>query len=230
MNARLEMLIQMVSLDGKGLIDVGTDHAMLPISLAQRGYQGNLYASDLHDAPLQRAVAAAVQDGLIGRIEFLKCDGLDACPPDAIDTIVIAGLGGDTICGILDRAEWVFESDYTLILQPMQKMEIVRYWLVHNGFLIDREELIKENGHLFQMFRSRPGISESYSDAEYLLGRLSQVKDTALAMEQAEREEGLLRKKTDALSQIPTSPDESAARSFYLHILQELEEYRNGLR
>ena len=110
------MLLQMISMESAGLVDIGTDHGMLPIALAQQGYTGNLLATDINEAPLRNARSNAADLGLSERIRFLKCDGLDDCPPDAVDTIVIAGLGGDTICSILDRAEWLFDSSYTLIL------------------------------------------------------------------------------------------------------------------
>ena len=81
--------------DGKGLVDVGTDHGYLPAALAERGYRGLLYASDIHAAPLASARKTAREAGVEERIRFLLCDGLDDCPPDAVDTIVIAGMGGD---------------------------------------------------------------------------------------------------------------------------------------
>lgn len=61
-----------------------------------------------------------------------------------MDTIVIAGMGGDMICRILDEAEWCMSGKYKLILQPMTKQDILRYWLVNNGFEICRE-LIAED-------------------------------------------------------------------------------------
>ena len=43
MNKRLHTIANMVK-DGKGLIDVGTDHGYLPAYLAVNGYSGFLFA------------------------------------------------------------------------------------------------------------------------------------------------------------------------------------------
>lgn len=68
-----------------------------------------------------------------------------------MDTIVIAGMGGDMICRILDEAEWCMSGKYKLILQPMTKQDILRYWLVNNGFEICRELIAEDAGVLYQI-------------------------------------------------------------------------------
>ena len=229
MNARMQILLQMVPADGIGLVDVGTDHAMLPIALAQKGYNGQLFATDIHEAPIQNALSNAANIGLSGRIHFLQCDGLDDCPPHSIDTIVIAGLGGDTICGILDRAEWLFESRYTLVLQPMQRAEVVRYWLIHNGFTIDREELAEENQHIFQMFRSVPGESPAYSDAEYICGKALNTGNLGLLLRNLELQCNLVHKKIAGLSQADETAESGASLAFFRNVLRELDEYRSRI-
>ena len=145
MNQRLNAIAALVP-DGIGLIDVGTDHGYLPVYLAQHDYSGRLIASDLREGPLDSARRHAGLAGLEDRIVFQCCDGLDQCAPDAVDTIVIAGMGGDTICGILDRAEWCMDSRYLLVLQPMTKAEVLRYWLVYNEFAITQEILVEDAG------------------------------------------------------------------------------------
>ena len=114
MNTRLEHILSYIE-DGKGTIDVGTDHGYLPIELFRRGYNGLLYASDVNSEPLNKAARNAVEACCDDKISFLLCDGLDLCPENEVDTIVIAGMGGDTICGILDRAEWCMSPSYKLL-------------------------------------------------------------------------------------------------------------------
>ncbi len=115
MNKRLSAIAALVK-EGKGLVDVGTDHGYLPAYLAASGYKGALYASDINEGPLQSARRTAAEAGLSDRIRFLLCDGLRLCPPEEIDTIVIAGMGGDMIVKILDEAEWCMDPRYHLIL------------------------------------------------------------------------------------------------------------------
>ena len=179
MNKRLSAIASMVQ-NGRGLIDVGTDHGYLPVHLAQSGYSGALFASDLHAEPLNAAKRNAAAAGLSERIQFLLCDGLALCPPDAVDTIVIAGMGGDMIVKILDEAEWCMNSRYRLILQPMTKSEVVRYWLIYNEFGIDAERLVEDSGTVYQIIDTSFGGSTRMNDAELFVGKRELQKDESL--------------------------------------------------
>ena len=165
----------MVPSDGIGFADIGTDHGYVPIWLAKNGYTGNIYAFDIAEAPLKRAIALAKEEQLEERIHFSVCDGLDRCPADRVDCIMIAGMGSDTICRILDRAEWIMNGGYTLILQPMTHPEVLRYWLMYNEFQITREAVIAEDSHVYQMFCAKAGLSSAVCDAEYLVGAVETV-------------------------------------------------------
>lgn len=170
MNRRLLAIAKKIHC-GKGLIDVGTDHGYLPVYLAENGYTGKLFASDINEGPLQSAVRSAQEAGVEDQIRFLLCDGLEKCEPALIDTVVIAGMGGDVISGILDKADWLLSGDYELILQPMTKAEVLRYWLIHNGFTIMDEQLVEDGGHMYQILVSRAGVSAPYSEAELYIGK-----------------------------------------------------------
>lgn len=169
MNRRLEKITQYIN-DGLGTVDVGTDHGYLPVYLAKNGYTGNIIATDIRPKPLDAARRSARAAGQSERISFLLCDGLELCPPDKVDTIVIAGMGGDTICGILDRAEWSWSSDYFHIYQPMTKPHVLRYWLIYNGFKILSEGLVKDSGVIYPVITARFGGETKLSDGELFVG------------------------------------------------------------
>ncbi len=179
MNQRLQAVEALVE-DGVGLIDVGTDHGYLPLSLAAHGYPGALFASDIGEGPLNAARRSAAAAGMEGRVRFLLCDGLDLCPPDEVDTIVVAGMGGDTITGILDRAEWLLDRRFALILQPMTRAEVLRYWLVNNGFVIEQERLVRDAGIIYALLRARFGGEMRLSDAELYTGAFELVEGEPL--------------------------------------------------
>ncbi len=162
------------------MIDVGTDHGLFPVWMASHGYKGNIIASDINAAPLQKAVDAARVAGVEKKIHFQLCDGLEKCPPDSVDTIVIAGMGGEMICRILDRAEWCMDKRYKLILQPMTKSEVLRYWLINNEFEISAEELILEGGTIYQLLVARFGGITRLTDAELFIGKKELSMDPEL--------------------------------------------------
>ena len=188
MNKRLELIRSLIP-EGKGVVDVGTDHGYLPVQLYKDGYRGALLASDIRPGPLSAARERAEREGALQRIRFSLCDGLDDCPPDSVDTIVIAGMGGDTICGILDRAEWCMAQDYLLILQPMTKAEVLRFWLVNNGFVIEREALAMEGETLYQVLTARfRNVNTPLSDAELFAGAMERCGSAVLYREELRRQ------------------------------------------
>lgn len=226
MNRRLDMLYRLLPTEGRGIIDVGTDHAQIPIRLAESAWPGNIFASDIAQAPLQMAREAARGHGVEHRIRFLCCDGLALCSPDAVDTVLIAGMGGDTICGILDRAEWLFSENIRLILQPMTHAEVLRYWLIHNEFHITREAVAAEDAHVYQMFCASLGKDRPYTDAEVLTGNracASSGDDRKLLLQ---HERARLQKKTAGLQK--AGQQDSPSFRFYENILLELEDLENN--
>ena len=225
MNKRLERLYSYIP-DGLGVADVGTDHGYLPAALAQRGYRGNIFASDIRKGPLRAAVQTAQKTGVEEKIRFLLCDGLDLCPPEELDTIVIAGMGGDTICGILDRAEWCMDRRYTLILQPMTRAEVLRYWLVYNEFEILREDLVEDGGELYSLFTARFGGVTRLNDAELFTGSWPLIRENPLfpaflsgQIRRFERVAAGLRK--------DGRPEAAGRLRVYEQILRELKEMEN---
>ena len=179
MNNRLYKICSYI-IDGIGVIDVGTDHGYLPIELCDRAYKGNIIAADINEDPLSKAVRAAADAGYSDRINFLLCDGLEKCPHDKIDKVVIAGMGGDTICGILERTQWCKNSGYTFYLQPMSKSEILRKWLIDNGFAIIAEDLVVDNDTIYQIISAKFGIPMSLNEAQLYIGIKELHSDLAL--------------------------------------------------
>ena len=219
MMRRLET-IQSLIRPGIGTIDVGTDHGLLPIALAKQGYAGNLIASDIHSQPLQAARRNAAEEGVEQRISFRLSDGLDACQPDEVDTVILSGMGGDLVCSILDRAEWTMDPEKQLILQPMTKAEILRFWLCNNGYEIEEECLVQENGRIFQILSARfQGRNTPMKDGELFLGKWEKVCHDPLYREAVSVVLERLEKKTGGL-QLAGAP--SLEIRFYQNIIREL--------
>ena len=182
MNERLKLISTHID-NGIGFVDVGTDHGYLPIEMCLNGYNGNVFASDINEDPLNKAKRNAREASVSDKMEFLLCDGLETSLQEKIDTIIIAGMGGDTICAILDKAEWCMDGRYKLILQPMTKAEVLRYWLVYNGFEIKSEELVLENGTIYQIIVTVFGGETVLNDAELFAGKRSLCNDDGLYKE-----------------------------------------------
>lgn len=161
---RLQLLAELIP-PGSRLADIGTDHGYVPVYLMQRGLLGSAIASDIGAEPLQHAINTAAEYDVEG-IDFRLCPGLDAVAPEECDTILIAGMGGETIITILESAPWTKRGDHLLLLQPMTKVEMLRKWLADNGYTFTGETLVFDKDHLYPIMLLRGGRQERLSEVE----------------------------------------------------------------
>jgi len=102
------------------LLDIGTDHARLPVYLMQRGLCTAATAADIAEGPLARAARTVKTHMLDEKITLIQSDGGSGLDPTAYDTVTITGMGGDTISAILEKSPWLWEK--RLILQPQTRV------------------------------------------------------------------------------------------------------------
>jgi len=156
---RLQLLSELVP-DGARLADIGTDHGYLPVRLLQQGRIPFAIAADVGQEPLQHAIRTAEEYGVTG-VDFRLCDGLCGIGEDEVDTIVIAGMGGETIIHILSQAHWTkAEGKYTLLLQPMTKVAELRRWLTDNGYCFTGERLVWDKEFLYPVLMVTGGTQQ----------------------------------------------------------------------
>lgn len=221
---RLQLLSELIP-QGSRLADVGTDHGYVPVYLLQRGLIQSAIASDIGAEPLQHARNTAEEYG-VECIDFRLCPGLDAIAPEETDTILIAGMGGETIITILDSAPWTKRGDHLLLLQPMTKVEMLRKWLADNGYTFTGERLVFDKDHLYPVMLVRGGEQQSLSVAEQYGGVMlegdplygdyldERIKKLTIAID------GLLRAKRE---------EQRAAAEELQHIRAALEERRRNV-
>lgn len=167
---RLQLLADMVP-EGCRLADVGTDHGYLPVWLLQRGRIQSAIAADIGAEPLAHARRTAEEYGVEG-MDFRLCDGLRDIAPDEVDTVVIAGMGGETIIAILESAAWTKDGAHTLLLQPMTKAAELRRWLSVNGYAFTEERLVWDKNYLYPVLRVNGGVCPALTELQTLTGVL----------------------------------------------------------
>lgn len=128
--------------EGSRLVDVGTDHAYLPIYLIKSGKISKAIASDINEGPLESARNNIRKYGLEGKIESVLSDGLSNISKEDVDDIVIAGMGGELICKIIEEASWLKDDSKRLIIQPMSMEEVLIKYLIENKFKIEQEKAV----------------------------------------------------------------------------------------
>lgn len=170
LSTRLRMVADLLP-EGGCLADIGTDHAYLPSVMLMEGKIARAIAADLRHGPLDRARETVRSFGLQDRVNFCLCNGLAGIAPNAPDSIAIAGMGGETISGILQAAPWVRERDIPVVVQPMSSMPDLRQWLQDNGYCICREELCREGETIYTAMLIRRGEMPAMTPAECWAGR-----------------------------------------------------------
>ena len=142
---RLRVIAGLIE-NGSSVADIGTDHGYLPVYLAQTGISGRIIASDISSASLDAARRSAAKYGVTESITFLVAPGLDRIGLGDIDTVVIAGMGGENIVGILRDAPWTRCAEVKLILQPQSKRDVLFRFLYDSGYEISEIKYVIDNG------------------------------------------------------------------------------------
>ena len=156
---------------GAFVADVGTDHAYLPIYLAKTGKIRGGVASDINEGPYLCAKKNIAAEGLSDILTACHTAGLSGIEEFSPTDIMVCGMGGELIASILDGAPWVKNGKIRLILQPMTHPEILRKYLLDSGFNIKDEKIVHEDKLYVVLSAEYSGISESYTEAELLLGK-----------------------------------------------------------
>ncbi|BDS74028.1 tRNA (adenine(22)-N(1))-methyltransferase TrmK [Streptococcus pneumoniae] len=146
---------------GAILLDVGSDHAYLPIELVERGQIKSAIAGEVVEGPYQSAVKNVEAHGLKEKIQVRLANGLAAFEEaDQVSVITIAGMGGRLIARILEEGLGKLANVERLILQPNNREDDLRIWLQDHGFQIVAESILEEAGKFYEFLVVEVGEME----------------------------------------------------------------------
>lgn len=189
--------------DGAYFIDVGTDHAYLPIYLAEKGRISSATASDINEGPCESARAHIAENGFSDMIEVRRANGLAGHSARGKTDIVIAGMGGALICEILEKADFIKDKNVRLILQPMRNVRDLRAYLLCEGFHIVDEALAREGERIYEIICAEYcGEAQKESELSLLIGAKNienRTRDEALFAAFCKKHASALRKKIEGM-------------------------------
>ena len=209
---------------GDRVADIGCDHGYLSIHLLTRGIARSCIASDVAKGPLQSAKDNARKFGVSDNITFHLSDGVQSIPRD-FDTLVCAGMGGDTMIHILESAPWLKSEQYRLILQCQSKRPELRKWLYENGFAIRRETLAKDGKFCYPVTEVVYAPGESLKGAEFYITPAMRASGSPLLPEFYDRVVGGIRTSVEGLSRTGGEKYEEMKA-----ILEELLEMKEAIQ
>lgn len=146
------------------VVDIGTDHAYLPIYLYENDITKNIVASDISSNALLFAKNNLEKHNLRGKIKLVVSDGfknLDEC----FDIAIISGVGTETIKKILDNE--VLPNK--LILSSHKNVSDLREYMFKIGYKIEKEIIVYENNIYYNIIKYIKG-KDNLSKYDLLVG------------------------------------------------------------
>lgn len=199
LSKRLEVVASFVP-QGARLVDVGSDHAYLPLFLVETGRIDFAVAGEVVRGPYESSLANVAEAGQSHRIQVRLANGLAAVnAADDISTVTIAGMGGRLIADILSNGQDRLASVERLILQPNNREDDVRAWLQEHQFKLTAEAILEENGKIYEVLVAEKGQMD-LSSKELRFGPFL-AKEYSLIFQKKWKNE--LQKLDWALQQVP---------------------------
>lgn len=158
--------------EGEIVADIGCDHGYLAAYLVCCCGVPMVYASDIRQKPLHAAKKTVERWKLEERVQLFQSDGLTEIPQN-VTTVVIAGMGGESMMRILRQADWIRRPGMQLVLQPMSFLPELRAFLYRIGFVLHQEIPVIDLPHYYLVMDAHYcGESRELSEREKLIGRL----------------------------------------------------------
>lgn len=165
---RLKKIAELVDF-GATVIDVGTDHGYVPNFLCEKKISRDIIATDISKNSLEKSIELTKK---MGNEKFIRNILANGIVKENRDNIIIAGLGGIQIAEIILNSIEISKSAKKLILQPMQKTNILRRELNNMGFEIIDEEIIFEDERYFEIIIAKfNGKKKSLDELDFYFSK-----------------------------------------------------------
>ena len=150
------------------IIDVGCDHALLDIYLLQNDEKLKIIASDNKEKPLENARKNIEKYSFLNKIEVCLKEGINNISKD-VDTVVISGMGCETIIDILNNDKEELNHVNRLIVSSNNKYPQLREEIVKLGYKINEEKIVYEDNKFYIIIEFIKG-NKKYTKRELFFG------------------------------------------------------------
>lgn len=150
LSKRLKIIFDMVP--NSVTADIGSDHGKLMIALAQSGKVKKGFAVENKEGPFERLRSNIIRYHVNDIVTPLFSDGIKDITRD-VATVVIAGMGGQTIVKILKDHPEKLVSVQTIIIDAHSAVPFVREEISKMGFAIAEEQIVKEDNIFYEIIK-----------------------------------------------------------------------------
>lgn len=161
---RLQTIVDLVPKNSK-VIDIGTDHAYVPIYLYLNNITADITATDISSNVLKSTYNNLKKYNLEDKIKLILSDGFKNVT-DAYDLAIIAGMGTHTIIDILKAKD----LPKTLIISSNNDYPLLREYLNSINYTLSKEMAILDNNKYYLIMYYVYG-KENLSKEEILFGK-----------------------------------------------------------
>ncbi len=150
--------------------DIGCDHGYIAKAMISGGKCKKAIIADVSKKCLEKAetlLADYIEKGLV---ESAVSDGFEKV--SGCDLALIAGMGGEEIVGIINRAQTLPEN---LVLQPMKNVDKVRLCAVKAGYRIEKDYCFKDSGKYYDLIVLKKGV-DRLTQEETEFGRTNLIE------------------------------------------------------
>lgn len=155
MNSKRLLAIASLIEKEDSIVDIGCDHAYLDIYLIQNKLCKKAIAADISEGAINQARDNIKKYNLDRKIKTVLSDGLNNIKINELNTIVISGMGSNTILKILNKQK--FDNIKKIIIQSNNNLSLLRNVMIRKGFLIKKEIAVFENNKYYDIILFVPG-------------------------------------------------------------------------
>lgn len=183
---RLLEIIKLIDKD-KIVIDIGTDHGLVPLYLAKNNISKEIIATDISKNSLKK-LEDQLDQNTKKIITTLVTDGFNGLEIKNNQVAIIAGMGANTIIDIIKTNIGFARSLDYMVIESNIANEKLRKYLNDNNFTIIEDFLVYENKKYYDIIKVFSGKDKEYDLSEIYFGKFNIDKESKLLKEKLKNE------------------------------------------
>ncbi len=164
---RLRVISDLIP-DNSFILDIGCDHALLDIYTVLNKSNVKAIASDINEGPLKFAKKNIEKYNVSDKVTISLGDGLNSYK-DGVDTVIMSGLGSNTIVNILNNGKDKISKLSKLIISSNNDYYFLRKSICDMGFYIASERIVYDNNKYYPIIVFEKG-NKRYNDYDFKYG------------------------------------------------------------
>lgn len=159
--------------------DIGSDHGKLMIALFNDGRIPKGYAVENKKGPYNRLTEALKEAHIEEDVVPLFSDGITDLPI-SVSTVVLAGMGGETILKILNDHPEKLKLVQTIIVDAHTSVPKLRKEISEMGFVIADEQIVEEDHIYYEIIKFIRSDVAYYSENDLEFGPILRKEQSCL--------------------------------------------------